>query len=101
MRAYDRILNFIGRRRNAYCAVFLTQDERVAPRAQEVLEDLARFCRANESCFHKDPRAHAALEGRREVWLRIQQNLQLSDEQLAQIYSPVQPRMTTKETSND
>src|SRR5512146_1060172 len=42
-----------------------------------VLADLARFCRANEPCFMKDDRYHALLEGRREVWLRIQNELKL------------------------
>lgn len=50
--------------------------------AQNVLSDLAKFCRATESTFHKDPRAHAVLEGRREVWLRIQKQLNLSAEQI-------------------
>ncbi len=48
----------------------------------EVLLDLAEFCRANESCFHEDPRMHAALEGRREVWLRIQEHIHLTPAQL-------------------
>lgn len=51
-----------------------------------VLEDLAKFCRANESTFHLDDRAHAVAEGRREVWLRIQHHLQLSDAQLWELY---------------
>lgn len=45
--------------------------------AQSVLEDLAHFCRANETTFHADPRIHAALEGRREVYLRIMSHLNL------------------------
>jgi len=52
------------------------------PVAQEVLRDLARFCRANVSTFHEDPRAHALAEGRREVWLRIQNHLQLTPDEL-------------------
>lgn len=48
----------------------------------DVLVDLAEFCRANESCFHQDPRVHAALEGRREVWLRIQEHVHLTPAQL-------------------
>ncbi len=56
-----------------------------------VREDLERFCRANSSCFDADPRKHAALEGRREVWLRIQQHLTLSAEQLAVLYVAVVP----------
>jgi hypothetical protein len=51
-----------------------------------VLNDLAAFCRANKSTFHEDPRAHAVLEGRREVWLRIQQHLQLDEDALWKIY---------------
>lgn len=49
-----------------------------------VLADLARFCRANEPCFMKDDRYHALLEGRREVWLRIQNELKLPIEELLQ-----------------
>jgi len=52
---------------------------------QIVLEDLAQFCRSNESTFHEDPRAHALLEGRREVWLRIQKHLQLTPDELWEI----------------
>lgn len=49
---------------------------------ERVLADLAKFCRANTTCFHMDPRAHAVAEGRREVWLRIQRHLNLTDEQV-------------------
>jgi hypothetical protein len=55
--------------------------------SEAVLEDLRRFCRANETCFNADPRIHAALEGRREVWLRIQQHLDLTPDQLLKLYS--------------
>lgn len=51
-----------------------------------VLRDLAKFCRANESSFHQDPRAHAVLEGRREVWLRIEKHLNLTTDELWNIY---------------
>ena len=40
-----------------------------------VLGDLARFCHAYSSTYDDDPRAAAALEGRRQVWLRIQDYL--------------------------
>jgi hypothetical protein len=53
---------------------------------ETVLRDLAKFCRANESTFAKDPRAHAVLEGRREVWLRIQQYLRLTEDELYQLH---------------
>jgi hypothetical protein len=48
------------------------------PVPERVLADLAKFCRANESTFHPDPRIHAVLEGRREVWLRIQKYMRLT-----------------------
>lgn len=57
-----------------------------SPAGERVLADLARFCRAHESTFHADPRVHAVAEGRREVWLRIQRNLELTDEQLWGLY---------------
>ena len=54
--------------------------------AQTVLEDLAFFCRANVSTAHDEPTMSARLDGRREVWLRIQQHLNLDDETLWQLY---------------
>jgi hypothetical protein len=47
-----------------------------------VLADLAKFCRANQSTFHPDPHVAARLDGRREVWLRISQHLNLSTDDL-------------------
>ena len=49
-----------------------------------VLSDLNRFCRAEEPCWSEDQRHHARLEGRREVWLRIQAQLNLPVEDLMQ-----------------
>lgn len=49
-----------------------------------VLEDLGRFCRADQPCWSEDARHHARLEGRREVWLRIQDQLKLPVEDLLQ-----------------
>jgi hypothetical protein len=57
------------------------------PVAEDVLRDLARFCRANASTFHEDARLHAVAEGRREVWLRIQNHLRLSPEDLWRLTS--------------
>lgn len=87
MSLFEKVRDFISRRRNAYCKTFLT------PYGDEVLKDLAKFCRAIETTYHTDPRVHAALEGRREVWLRIQKHLQLTDEQLWAMHAPaaVQP----------
>lgn len=78
--------DFLARRRTAYVRTF------TGPFSDEVLADLAKFCRANESCFHADPRVHAVAEGRREVWLRIAKHLNLTDEQLWTLYgTPVSP----------
>ncbi len=52
-----------------------------------VLEDLARFCRAEESTFHADPRVAAMLDGRREVYLRIMDHFKLDPEVLWAKYS--------------
>jgi hypothetical protein len=89
----DRVRDYIGRRRNAYCRTFLT------PFGNEVLEDLAKFCRATETTFHPDPRVHAVAEGRKEVWLRIQRHLQLSDEQLWAFHA-VAPTPSRKESDD-
>lgn len=74
------VVNFLGWRRQQYLHTFDNEP------GKNVLADLATFCRANESAFHPDPRIHAVLEGRREVFLRIQQHLKLSDEELFEIY---------------
>lgn len=79
--AVGRTLDFLRRRKRSYQLAFGSVE------GQNVLIDLARFCRANESCYDPDPRIHAALEGRREVWLRIQQHLNLPSEQLYAIYT--------------
>lgn len=50
--------------------------------ARAVLVDLARFCRAHASTAHPDPHVAARLDGRREVWLRIQQHLNLDNDTL-------------------
>lgn len=84
MSGYDivaRTKAFLGTRRINYRVVFL------APAGQQVLHDLAKFCRANETTFDPDPRIHAALEGRREVFLRITQHLNLSAEQMFDLYN--------------
>lgn len=80
--AIERAKGFLHKRKSLYCNVF--DKESVA--AQAVLADLSKFCRANESCFHEDPRAHAVLEGRREVFLRISHHLELDQDALWKLY---------------
>ena len=77
----EDVRNFLFRRRYAYTATFN------GPLAQEVLADLARFCRANESTHAADPRDAARLDGRREVWLRLAHHLNLPADALWELYS--------------
>lgn len=72
-------------RQTAYHRVFSgsgSADDVVA-----VVRDLARFCRASNSTFRADAREHAQLEGRREVWLRIRDHLDLPFDELMQRYT--------------
>jgi hypothetical protein len=56
------------------------------PVAEDVLKDLARFCRAHSSTFDSDPHIAARLDGRREVWNRIQEQLNLSPQEVWRLY---------------
>lgn len=72
-------------KRNAYKKVFDTEDGR------RVLGDLRSFCHAGATCVvvgkngQVDTHATMIAEGRREVYLRIIETLNLSDEQLLKI----------------
>lgn len=99
MGAIRRTLDYLRGRKRAYQLAFHT------PAGAEVLVDLAKFCRAGTSTFDADPRVHAALEGRREVFLRITEHLSLTSEQLYALYSgkPFDPLLLDREdkdTSN-
>lgn len=78
----QRAKDFLNVRKRAYEFTFNIE----SVDAKMVLKDLAKFCRADETCFHENDRAHAVLEGRREVWLRIQKHLNLSSEELWELY---------------
>ena len=75
---YQQARAFLVGRAGSYARVFdpQTADGRV------VLADLARFCRAHVSTAAADPVISARLDGRREVWLRIQQHTQLNNDTL-------------------
>lgn len=77
----DRMRLALMSRRTQYQTTFR------GPVAAGVLKDLARFCRAHESTAHTDTHAAARLDGRREVWLRVQNHLNLSPDQLWELYS--------------
>jgi hypothetical protein len=77
----DNLRQLIFRRRMAYRHLFAA-----CPASDIVLADLAKFCRAyapttvvSPVTRQVDPLASAVAEGRREVWLRIQGHLNLSD----------------------
>lgn len=76
----ERRHDFLAERRTDYIKTFSN------PVAERVLADLASFCRAEQSCFHADPRVHAVLEGRREVYLRIMDHLKLDVDELLRRY---------------
>lgn len=82
IRAVELARTYVTQRKASYCRVFNIH----GADGKAVLEDLATFCRANESTYAQDPRLADRLDGRREVWLRIQQHLQLTDEQLWSLY---------------
>lgn len=78
---FDKLRAALRERQYAYQATFR------GPLAEVVLKDLARFCRAHESTYHEDARAHALAEGRREVFLRIERHLKLKPDELWSLYS--------------
>jgi hypothetical protein len=75
----EKARQYLGARRYAYRSTFK------GPLAEVVLRDLARFCHANKSTFHEDKGVQAMLDGRREAWLRIQQHLQMTEDDLWQL----------------
>lgn len=74
----EKAKSYLRNRKLAYARLFAKDNQD----AQAILKDLAKFCRAHESTFDPDPRVHALLEGRKEVWNRLQHHLQMSDEDL-------------------
>ena len=73
-------MSIFNRRAGAYRKVFQSPD------GKRVLADLRRFCRADTSCADvTNVHTTFLLEGRREVWLRIQAQLALTDEQITQL----------------
>lgn len=85
--------SFLLGRARAYRRVFGTRDADT----DKVMRDLAKFCRAHSSTAAKDPVLSARLDGRREVWLRIQSHLQLTDDELWKLYGGPQAASQQKE----
>ena len=75
-RAYHRLLDGLRERKKGYHAI-----------PQVVREDLARFCRAFESCgVPGDHDRTWAMIGRREVYERMLQHWNLTADELAALY---------------
>ena len=74
---------YLMQRATAYRLVFGSID---LPHTRRVMADLARYCRATRSTAHADPLVTARLNGRREVWLHIQEHLNLSTDDLYKLY---------------
>lgn len=92
MATYREIVEYLFTRKRAYQLTFQTNQ----PANVEVMVDLAKFCRANESCvIPGDHDRSLLLAGRYEVWLRLTQHLNLNPEQLADLYAGAAPQ--TKE----
>lgn len=70
-----------------------------SPAGQAVLADLAPFTNAAEPCFRADPRMHALEEGKRLVWLRIQNFVHLTPEDILQL-ALRRPRVKPGETTD-
>lgn len=86
MNPFTKMMERISRRRLAYRRTFLNANGDLHNDADIVLADLKRFCRATASTATVspitkavDPIAMAMAEGRREVWMRIQAHLELTD----------------------
>lgn len=74
---------FLAGRQRAYQRAFSDDNDFT----KAVLDDLRKFCRAEATTFHPDERMSQILEGRREVWLRLQDHLKLSFDELWRKYN--------------
>jgi hypothetical protein len=72
----DQAKDILGVRRQAYSATFET------PAGKLVLSDLAQFCRAKKSTFDPNSRRSAYLQGRKDVFERIEKYMNLSADEL-------------------
>ncbi len=70
-------IQMLDKRRRAYADVFSH------PNAERVMADLKRYCRGGASTFANDPYKSAFLQGRQDVFNRIIDQLNLTEEQIA------------------
>lgn len=82
----QQTLQFLGLRKKSYQSIFGP----AGAAGSDAIMDLAKFCRAFDTCIVRGDRDQTlVLEGRREVWLRIQQHLHLQPDELAALYKAV------------
>lgn len=72
----ERARQFLFARQYAYKKTF------AGPHGEQVLKDLAPYCFADITTFHGDRDKMLLAEGRRQVWVRIQNHLNLSPAEL-------------------
>lgn len=68
-----------------YRAVFRVEGGALRGAAEHVLADLREFCFARTSAFDPDPIIMARRQGRRDVWLRITNYLNLDEAQVQKL----------------
>lgn len=79
----DEALKYFAEKKTAYQAAFA-----MAPHGPAVLADLMSFCRARETCvIPGKPDLTCVAEGRREVFLRIQDYLDRTPEELVAMFT--------------
>lgn len=88
MTPFERLWNLRESFRRCFTHGMWKTGDDLSEDAYRVLRSLRQFCRADVSTFDADPRVHALLEGRREVWIEIQNTLHLSDAQLIKLRQP-------------
>lgn len=70
----------LDKKRRAYQQVF------EGPHGEEVLKDLAEFCGMHRDCFNQCPYTMAHNTGVRKAFLRIQNMLNVTDDQIWEIF---------------
>ena len=90
--AYERLRARLHNRAHSYQALFIRPGGDLAPVAEIVLRDLARYCYARKPTLkvsavtqQADPISMAFAEGRRDVFNRITAMCNLTDEQINRI----------------
>lgn len=82
MIAEDKLKTDLASLQRAYALVFGRASDERDTAVAIVLRDLATEGFAHHSTFDPDPRVHARNEGRRDIWLRIQELRNISTDEL-------------------